>query len=52
MFTMEHKQSKPTAEQCHHHRTKFHSNPPTGSKVAPTSEVETSGIFEWLKLRN
>jgi hypothetical protein len=25
--------------QCHHLHTKFHPNPPIGSKVAPTSEV-------------
>jgi hypothetical protein len=38
--------------QCNHLHTKFHPNPPIGSKFAPTSEIKTYAILEWLKLRD
>jgi hypothetical protein len=38
--------------QCHHLHTKFHPNPPIGSKVAHKFEAQTSAILEWLKLRD
>jgi hypothetical protein len=38
--------------QCHRLHTKFHPNPPIGPKVAPTSEVQTSAILEWLNPRH
>jgi hypothetical protein len=31
--------------------TNFHPNSPIGLKVAPTSEVSTFAILEWLELR-
>jgi hypothetical protein len=35
--------------QCHHLHTKFHPNPPVGSKFAPT-EIYTSASLKWLNI--